>query len=513
MNGRSARPPARSNGLRRVIEPGKHERMYAHALLTPEQMYRADALAVAAGVASLTLMERAGRAVAEEILRRFGARPTLVLCGPGNNGGDGFVVARLLRDWGWPVRVALLGETARLKGDAAIMAKRWGGPFESVTSLDGAGLIVDALFGAGLSKPLSAQILWLFSSVKVPVVAIDVPSGIDGASGQARPFALNAGLTVTFFRKKPGHVLMPGREYCGETVVADIGIPDRILDQIKPRLMENVAPELPDAGANQHKYRRGHAVIVSGTAHQTGAARLAARGALRVGAGLVTVASPRAAMAAHEAHLTAIMLAEANDALALGRLLADRRKNAVCIGPATGVGPETRAKVRAALASGAAVVLDADALTSFAPAPDELFEAIAEIPERGVVMTPHEGEFSRLFKDLGTEADSKYERAIAAARRSGAVILLKGPDSVAANAEGFAVINSNAPPSLATAGSGDVLAGLLTGLLAQGMEGVGAAAAAMWLHGAAARKFGRPGLIAEDLADLISCGIPQNPLL
>lgn len=487
--------------------------MYSHALLTPEQMYRADALAVAAGVSSLTLMERAGRAVAEEILRRFGARPTLVLCGPGNNGGDGFVVARLLRDWGWPVRVALLGGTARLKGDAAIMAKRWGGPFESVTSVDGAGLVVDALFGAGLSKPLSAEILRLFSAVRVPVVAIDVPSGIDGATGAARPFALNADLTVTFFRKKPGHVLMPGREYCGDTVVADIGIPDRVLDEIKPRLMENFVPELPRAGPDQHKYRRGHAVVVCGAAHQTGAARLAAGSALRVGAGLVTVASPKAAMAANEAHLTAIMLAEADDALALGRLLADRRKNAVCIGPAAGVGPETRAKVRAVLASGAAVVLDADALTSFAPAPDELFAAIAEIPGRGVVMTPHEGEFARLFKDLEKVSDSKCERAIAAAKRSGAVILLKGPDSVAANGEGVAVVNTNAPPSLATAGSGDVLAGLLTGLMAQGMEGVGAAAAAMWLHGAAAGKFGAAGLTAEDLPDLISCGIPQNPLL
>jgi hydroxyethylthiazole kinase-like uncharacterized protein yjeF len=487
--------------------------MYSHALLTPDQMYRADALAVAAGVSSLTLMERAGRAVAEEILRRFGARPTLVLCGPGNNGGDGYVVARLLRDWGWPVRVALAGETARLKGDAAIMAKRWGGPFESVTSLDGAGLIVDALFGAGLSKPLSAQVLNLISMVKVPVVAIDMPSGIDGATGTARPAAFKADLTVTFFRKKPGHVLMPGREYCGETVVADIGIPGQVLDEIKPRLMENSAPELPQAGPNQHKYRRGHAVVVSGAAHQTGAARLAARSALRVGAGLVTVASPRAAMVANEAHLTAIMLAEVDDALALGRLLADRRKNAVCVGPAAGVGPETRAKVRAALASGAAVVLDADALTSFAPAPDELFAAIADMPERGVVMTPHEGEFTRLFKDLAVESDSKCERAIIAAKRSGAVILLKGPDSVAANGKGLAVINTNAPPSLATAGSGDVLAGLVTGLLAQGLPALAAASAAMWLHGAAAGKFSRAGLTAEDLPDLISCGIPQNPLL
>lgn len=487
--------------------------MYAQALLTPEQMYRADALAVAAGVSSLTLMERAGRAVADEMLRRFAARPTLVLCGPGNNGGDGFVVARLLRGWGWPVRVALLGDHARLTGDAAIMAKRWGGPFENVTTPDGAGLIVDAVFGAGLSKALPAGLLKLIGEVKAPVVAVDVPSGIDGATGQARPDAFRAALTVTFFRKKPGHVLTPGRDFCGETVVADIGIPDEVLARIGPQLAENAAPLMPAARTAQHKYQRGHAVIVSGAAHQTGAARLAALSALRVGAGLVTVASSKAAMAANAAHLTAIMLAEAGDASALGRLLADRRKNAVCIGPAAGLGAETRARVRAVLASGAATVLDADALTAFAPAPDELFAAIAELPGRAVVLTPHEGEFARLFSDLTAPADSKCERAVAAARRAGATLLLKGPDSVAATAEGRAIVNSNGPPSLATAGSGDVLAGLVTGLLAQGLPGLEAAAAAMWLHGAAARKFGRQGLIAEDLPDLISCGIPQNPLL
>jgi NAD(P)H-hydrate epimerase len=476
-------------------------------------MYRADALAVEAGISSLALMENAGRAVAEEVLRRFGACRTLVLCGPGNNGGDGFVVARYLRDWGWPVRVALFGERAGLKGDAQIMAEHWGGPFEAIASTHNADLIIDALFGAGLSKPLPDKLLALIAEVKVPVIAIDIPSGIDGATGQARPQAFQAALTVTFFRKKPGHVLVPGRTRCGEVVVADIGIPVSVLDTIAPDLRENSAPLLPAASAEQHKYQRGHAVVVSGTAHQTGAARLAALSALRVGAGLVTIASPRTAMAVHAAHLTAIMLAEADDALALGRLLADRRKNAICIGPAAGVGSLTRAKVRACLAGGASVLLDADAMTSFAEVPDELFAAIAEYSERIVVMTPHEGEFARLFSDLSASADSKCEKAIKAARRSRAVILLKGPDSVAASPDGRAVINTNAPPNLATAGSGDVLAGLVTGLLAQGLPGLDAAAAAMWLHGEAARKFGDFGLIAEDLPDLICSGIPQNPLL
>ncbi|MGE3874923.1 MAG: NAD(P)H-hydrate dehydratase [Parvibaculaceae bacterium] len=487
--------------------------MHAHVLLTPAEMYRADALAAEAGVPSLTLMENAGRAVAEEILRRFGARPTLVLCGPGNNGGDGFVAARYLEDWGWPVRLALYGERAALKGDAAVMAERWTGPVEKIGTLDGAGLIVDALFGAGLSKPLPEKLVTLIRGAAVPVVAIDVPSGVDGATGQARPDAFRAALTVTFFRKKPGHVLMPGRSYCGETVVAGIGIPDGVLAVISPRLAENAAPRLPVAPAGQHKYLRGHAVVLSGAAHQTGAARLAALAALRVGAGLVTLASPRAALATNAAHLTAVMLAEADDAPAISRLLADRRKNAVCLGPAIGIGPATCAKVRAALASGAAVVLDADALTSFAEAPDELFAAIGELPGRAVVMTPHEGEFIRLFKDMDGTADSKCERALKAAARAGAVILLKGPDSVAASPDGRAIVNTNAPPSLATAGSGDVLAGLVTGLLAQHLAPLEAASAAMWLHGEAARKFGDFGLIAEDLPGFISSGIAQNPLL
>jgi hydroxyethylthiazole kinase-like uncharacterized protein yjeF len=487
--------------------------MNAHALLTPEEMYRADALAVKAGVPSLTLMENAGRAVAEEILRRFGARPTLILCGPGNNGGDGFVVARYLRQWGWPVRLALYGDRTKLKGDAALMAERWSGPIEAIGTLGDAGLIIDALFGAGLSKPLDDRLVALIKKAAVPVIAIDVPSGLDGATGQVRPDAFQATLTVTFFRKKPGHVLMPGRLHCGETVVADIGIPAEVLETIAPKIRENSAPDLPAQRTGQHKYQRGHAVILSGAEYNTGAARLAANTALRVGVGLVTLASPKAALAVNAAHLTAIMLAETDDALALGRLLADRRKNAVCLGPALGIGSATRAKVRGALASGAAVVLDADALTSFADAPEELFEAIAEFPERAVVMTPHEGEFSRLFKNLHGTAKSKYERALKAASRSGAVILLKGPDSVAASPDGQAVVNTNAPPSLATAGSGDVLAGLVTGLLAQRLPPLEAASAAMWLHGEAARKFGGFGLIAEDLPDLISSGIGQNPLL
>jgi NAD(P)H-hydrate epimerase len=393
------------------------------------------------------------------------------------------------------------------------MAERWTGPVEDIGAIGDAGLVVDALFGAGLTRPLPEKLLALVRQTTVPVVAVDVPSGLDGATGQVRPDAFRAALTVTFFRKKPGHVLLPGRSYCGETVLVDIGIPVEALAAIAPKLAENGPPALPTARASQHKYQRGHAVILSGAAHRTGAARLAALAALRAGAGLVTLASPKNAMMVNAAHLTAVMLAEAEDALALGKLLTDRRKNAVCLGPALGIGNVTRAKTRAALASGASVVLDADALTSFAEAPEELFAAIEELPERAVVMTPHDGEFDRLFKDLHGSTKSRYEMAVNAAERSRAVILLKGPDSVAASPDGRAIVNTNAPPSLATAGSGDVLAGLVTGLLAQRLAPLEAAAAAMWLHGEAARKSGDSGLIAEDLPGLISSGIAQNALL
>jgi NAD(P)H-hydrate epimerase len=476
-----------------------------HVLLTPAEMYRADALAVETGVPSLTLMENAGRSVAEEVVRRFGARPTLVLCGRGNNGGDGFVVARYLRQWGWPVRLALAGDLARLKGDCAIMASRWGTQIEEAASapLDTA-LVIDALFGAGLDRPIEGDLFSLLgnlSRLAPTVVSIDIPSGILGATGEVAGVALRAALTVTFFRKKPGHLLLPGRVYCGETAVADIGIPDKVLSTIEPKTFENTRPSpvFFNRRPNEHKYDRGHAVVVSGGAWHTGAARLVAAAALRAGAGLVTIASPPDAMAVNAAHMTAIMLAEAARAEALSSLLKDRRKNAVLIGPAAGVGQETRTKTLAALKSGAAVVIDADAITSFASSPVDLFEAIAG----PVVMTPHEGEFSRLFRIRG----SKLERARAAARESGGVILLKGPDTIIADPDGRAAINANAPPWLATAGSGDVLAGIVTGLLAQRIPPFEAACTAAWLHGEAASRFG-PGLIAEDLPGLLAGVLP-----
>lgn len=477
-------------------------------LLTTEEMTRADLLAVRAGVESLALMENAGRAVAAEAARMADrGAPVSVLCGPGNNGGDGFVAARHLSELGFDVRVALLGQLYALKGDAAAMARRWTGTVEplSPASVDGAPLIVDALFGAGLARPLdgaAAAVVEAMSKSDAQVLAVDVPSGLNGTTGTATGPVVQASRTVTFFRRKPGHLLMPGRVLCGPVGVADIGIPQSVLAEINPQTWANGPdlwmPAFPLPRRDGHKYDRGHALVVSGPLAHTGAARMGARGALRVGAGLVTVASPPDALVVNAAHLTAIMLLPFDGASGLGSILADRRKNAVLLGPALGVGEGTRRLVETALGSGAATVLDADAITSFETLAEILAGAIAGQPRRAVVLTPHEGEFHRIFPDLGQ--GSKLERARDASARIGAVVVLKGPDTVIAAPDGRSAINENAPPWLATAGSGDVLGGFVTGLLAQKMPAFEAACAAVWLHGEAAGAVG-PGLIAEDLPE------------
>ena len=478
-------------------------------LLTAKEMAEADRLAIEGGVPGLALMENAGRAVAEEAGRRFpDAGRVAVLCGPGNNGGDGFVAARHLTERGFAVRLGFDGDPEHLPGDAAAMAKRWTGPIAPLGAelLDGADVLVDALFGAGLARPIEGSLAALIGSLNasaLPVIAVDVPSGIDGTTGAVRGIAVNATATVTFFRLKPGHLLLPGRTHCGETSLVDIGIPGSVLDTIRPQTFVNAPglwrPAFPWPQPEGHKYDRGHAVVVSGPAYSTGAARLGARGALRIGAGLVTVASPRDAILINAAQLTAIMVRESDDARGLAQLLEDRRKNAVLIGPGIGVGESTKALVLAALASRAAIVLDADAITSFAAVPEALFAAIRD-HGAPVVLTPHDGEFARLFGDI--EDESKLKRARQAASRSGAVVVVKGADTVVAAPDGRASINATTSPFLATAGTGDVLAGMVLGVLAQGVAGFEGASAAVWLHGAAAESFG-PGLIAEDLPEML----------
>ena len=480
-------------------------------LLTVEEMGRADALTIGSGTVGILLMENAGRAVAEAIVARFPQGPVSVLCGPGNNGGDGFVVARLLAEWGWPVTLFLLGPRDKLKGDAAEAADRWPGAVHPLgaDAGKGASLVVDAIFGAGLSRDvdgLPADVIRRIGETGTPVVAVDMPTGIDGNTGRVRGAAFAASLTVTFFRAKPGHLLLPGRLHCGELLVRDIGIDGRVLDEIAPRSFVNDPPlwssVFPRPRLDSHKYTRGHAVVVSWDAAHTGAARLAARGALRAGAGLVTLASPPSAMLVNAAHLTAIMLTPFEGADALTKILEDKRKNALLIGPGAGIGWETRDNVLAALLSGAAMVLDADALTSFAEIPRDLFVAIKGYFAGPVVMTPHEGEFARLFPALAAGGADKLERARLAAAEAAAIVILKGPDTVIASPDGRAAITRNAGPELATAGSGDVLGGIVLGLLAQGMPPFEAACAAVWLHGEAGDCFG-PGLISEDLPEML----------
>ncbi len=476
-------------------------------ILTLAEMSRADRAAITAGVPGVELMENAGRAVAEAVRARHAPGPVLVLCGPGNNGGDGFVAARRLAAAGWSVRVALLGARDKLRADAGHHAGLWDGPVEPLEAAAGPGLedpgvVIDALFGAGLTRPLEGAALAAVEALNatgLPVVAVDVPSGVSGDSGTVvGEVAVQASLTLTFCRKKPGHLLLPGRMLCGEVEVADIGIPDSVLAEIAPRTFENVpalwSARYPWRRLDSHKYHFGHALVFGG-AVVTGAGRLAARAALRAGAGLVTVACSRESLPIYALSAPSVITAPVDTAADVQALLDDERKNAVLVGPGNGVGADTRARSLAALGAGKVVVLDADALTSFEARPPELFEAVAG----PCVLTPHEGEFRRLFPDLDGD---KLTRARMAADSSGAVVLLKGADTVIAAPDGRAAINANAPPELATAGTGDVLAGLNLGLLAQGMTAFDGACAAAWLHGETGAALG-PGLIAEDLPEAL----------
>ena len=461
-------------------------------------MYDADA---AAGVASERLMEAAGRVVADEVARRWAVCPVIALCGPGNNGGDGLVAARRLADAGWPVKVALLGELGRLTGDAAINAQRWQGAVVPLADADiaGASLVIDALFGAGLTRPIDGVARLAIDQIarhRVPCVAVDVPSGVHGDTGAVLGTAPMAAAAVTFFRRKPGHLLLPGRMHCGAVTVADIGIPESVLPAIAPGAFAN-APGLwrhvfPRPRIDGHKYARGHLVIAGGV--MTGAARLAARGALRAGAGLVSIACAPELAIIFSAYQPGIIVRTTADLADFRTLIRDKLVSAILIGPGLGVSDATRERVLVALATGRPCVLDADALSVFAGQSATLYDAI----KAPCVLTPHEGEYARVFSHGG----DKLSRARAAALQAGAVVILKGPDTIIAEPGGRAAINENAPPNLATAGAGDVLSGFVAALLAQGMPAFEAACAAVWAHGEAASIFG-PGLIAEDLPEYL----------
>jgi len=466
-------------------------RPYPTELLTPAEMARADAAALAAGMPTETLMEAAGRAVARAIRARFRPCRTLVLAGLGNNGGDGYVAARYLEQAGWPVAVAALAPPSPGTA-AAAAAARWHGPMAAFDAAEAAraGLVVDALFGAGLTRPLAPEVMEILRAVQAPLVAVDVPSGLDGATGQVLGHATQAALTISFFRLKPGHLLLPGRALCGETLLADIGLPEAVLEGIAPQCWRNHPSlwALPSLEVSAHKYTRGHLTILAGVS-MPGAARLAAAAARRLGAGLVT-------LHAENLELAAMLRTDAPGQLVsdatLDALLADARRKVWLAGPGLLPHEATRAAIRSVIEAGKTLVADAGALMAAAEAPDLLRGA--------AVITPHAGEFTRLF---GAPGADRFSATRAAAARLGAVVVLKGPDSIIAAPDGRVIINDNAPPSLATAGTGDILAGAIAALLTQGMPPFEAAAAAVWLHGAGAAS-GPPGLIAEDLPALIA---------
>jgi hydroxyethylthiazole kinase-like uncharacterized protein yjeF len=479
-------------------------------LLTNSEMMRADQLTIAGGTDGYTLMKRAGLAVANAASDLAGEGPILVIAGRGNNGGDGFVAATELARRGRRVSVMLLCRRETLKGDAARASADWWrevAPCDP-TAIGKPALIIDALFGAGLDRPVKGDprdMIEAMNAGGVPILSVDLPSGVNGSTGQVMGAAVNATESITFFRRKPGHLLLPGRLHCGRVRVADIGIADTVPAEIGVATFANVPAfwqaAFPIPRLDGHKYARGHALIASGGVTTTGAARLSARGALRAGAGLVTVASPRDALAVNAAALTAVMVRPADTAIEFAGLLADKRFNACVIGPGSGVGAHTRDLALTAIGAGRGVVLDADALTSFADQSQALFGAIAGAPAARVVLTPHEGEFAKLFAGIDP-ALPKLARARMAATMSGAILVLKGADTVIASPDGRAAISANAPAWLATAGSGDVLAGIVCAMLAQGVAPFEASCIGVWMHGEAGAEAG-PGLIAEDLSEVL----------
>lgn len=502
-------------------------------LLTAAEMRGVEQAAISSGaVTGAALMERAGHGVVAALVETWpelaqGARRALVLCGPGNNGGDGFVVARLLHQRGWAAVVCLLGDAGTLPPDARLNHERWRALGE-VRPLTGAALAdcgsfdlcVDALFGTGLTRPLSGELAATLAPLRDAAerqVAVDVPSGLCADSGRGlghgrEAVPMPADLTVSFHSAKPGHFLAEGPALCGRLGIKDIGLKPGAQGQGAVHLTGRPSG-IDKAAGEEHKYSHGHALVLTGGFGKTGAARLSARAALRIGTGLVTLGAPGAAQMEVACQITGLMLSRIDDGDGLAAMLEDDRITALCLGPGLGL-ERAQALVPVALTQGAtrrAVVLDADALTGFREAPETLF---ARLHAR-CVLTPHAGEFARLFPDIAERlkqaptrgpAFSKLDATRAAAARAGCVVVFKGPDTVIADPQGRAAINAacydRAAPWLATAGTGDVLAGLVTGLLARGLEPMQAAEAAAWLHVEAGLQVG-PGLIAEDLSEAL----------
>ena len=484
-------------------------------ILSVAQHAAIDRLAALSGTPVLSLMENAGRQVANQIALRWPACRVLVVCGPGNNGGDGYVAARHLQARGFEVELAIWGDHAQGSSEARQMAARWTGPVQPFNADDNirADLVVDAVLGAGLSRALPEDLARFFSAVSIadiPVVSIDVPSGMHGDMARfiegTTPWS--ATLCVTFFRKKPAHVLMPGRLHCGEISCVDIGIADGMIRALASQPLVNADAlqsceetlHLPRLRTDPmaHKHARGHCFVLSGPASSTGAARLSASAALRAGAGLVTVLGSADALPVLASHLTAVMVRVYAQPNELRQLLSDPRPAAVIVGPGLGVTAAARQAIAHVLSAQRPTVIDADGLTLFEGDPPELFAQL----NPGCVLTPHVGEFNRLFPNVLERATNRIDATREAARRAGAVVLLKGPDTVIAAPDGRVAVNTNAPPALATAGSGDVLAGIIGARLAQGEAAFEAARSGAFLHGKCGSLAG-PGLTAEDLPAML----------
>jgi ADP-dependent NAD(P)H-hydrate dehydratase / NAD(P)H-hydrate epimerase len=486
-------------------------------ILTPQQMNEADRLTIATGITGSWLMENAGFAILDVVLRHYPEiMRAVVLCGPGNNGGDGYVLARLLALRG--VAVALYCSAPAKSGtDAEVAQSHWNGavyPLETL-NLQHGDVVIDALYGAGFRGALqdaetrAAQVV---SESGVPIISVDLPSGIDGLTGQHQGPCFRADHTVTFFRKKPGHLLYPGRALCGQLHVVDIGISPRVLTEIAPKLYENspdlFGSRLPQSDPETHKYAHDAVGIFCGGAGATGATRLSARAAAKAGAGAVIMLATIEAVPELASHLTSTMIRTIDNPECLTHCINDKKYAVFIVGPGFRDLPRLRETVLALLQSKRKLnlVFDADVFSAFASDAETLFSAI-EKSTCTVVMTPHDGEFQRLFGDISQSDLAKHEMALAAAKRAFCTIIYKGPDTVIASPDGRASINSNGGTMLATAGSGDVLAGAVAGLLAQSMPAFEAACCAVYHHADTGQRLG-DGLIAEQLADAIR--LPTN---
>ena len=479
-------------------------------ILSISEMYKVEKQVCAQGITSLSLMEAAGEAIADAVLNICEDGRILILCGLGNNGGDGFVAARLLENNGRKVRVLCLGSIDELNGDARASASNWTGEMCKFTSslFEDTQVVVDALYGIGLNRPITGlgeDIIEKLNETNIPCVSVDIPSGVDANTGKILGCAVKANICVTFFRRKPGHLLFPGKDKCGDVRVADIGIDKSIFTSLPPKIHENT-PQLwlenfPIPEVQGHKYNRGHAVVVGGE-ELTGAAKLASFAALRSGAGLVTIASPKESSMVYRSGSPSVMVKDINNLEEFTSIISQKSVTGVLIGPGNGVNKETYDRVLRAITCNPCV-LDADALTVFEQCPNVLFRALKNMSECNNVITPHEGEFKKLFiKEAESKnSKSKIELAISASSIN-AVIVLKGADTIITSPTGLIYINTNSSPYLATAGSGDVLSGIILGLLVQGMIPFEAASAGVWLHGESGRMFG-PGLVAEDIAKII----------